>query len=225
MCGRYVITHSLAEIMVQFSATPSGLMPQAWTGTRNASPGMNLPIIRRDGRGQARLSFVKWGLVPHWAKEDSTTRPLINARLETAHEKASFRQAFERRRALVPAQSYYEWSDHNGIKQPYEITRQEGSGLVFAGLWERWGQGEDRFDSFAILTTSAPSDIAHIHPRSPVLVEPHQYTHWLAGEGQIEDVLTRPGAGFFLAQEMDLEQQKILRPLRDGALTQAPLFG
>lgn len=160
----------------------------------NAAPTQDLPVVRRGKEGEARLSLIRWGLVPHWSKDGpSGAKPLINARAETAAEKPTFRSALKRRRALIPADGFYEWSKaEDGSKQPWYITRTDGAPLVFAGLWERWGEGEETVDSFAILTNQAGPDIAALHHRCPVIVETPDFSAWL-------DPQTDP-QGFFGAQ-------------------------
>lgn len=147
----------------------------------NAAPTQDLPVVRRGREGENRLSLIRWGLVPHWSKDGpSGAKPLINARAETAAEKPTFRAALKRRRALIPADGFYEWSKaEDGAKQPWFITRTDGAPMVFAGLWERWGEGEDKIDSFAILTNEAGPDIADIHHRSPVIAEKPDFARWL----------------------------------------------
>lgn len=180
MCGRYVITYTVEEILAQFRAEAAGLMPRTWSGAFNAAPTQSLPLIRRGADGAARLSFVRWGLIPHWANDTAlSASPLINARLETVEEKPSFREAFTRRHALIPADGFYEWQKTPAGPQPYYITRADDQPLVFAGVWERWqGEGQS-VDSFAILTTSAPDDVSVLHSRAPVCVLPQNYSTWL----------------------------------------------
>lgn len=150
----------------------------------NAAPTQELPVVRRGKEGEPRLSLIRWGLVPHWSRTGPQgSKPLINARAETAAEKPTFRTALKRRRALVPADGFYEWSKAgDGSKQPWYITRTDGAPMVFAGVWERWGEGDERIDSFAILTNEAGPDIADIHHRCPVLVEPPDFRAWLDPE-------------------------------------------
>ena len=165
----------------------------------NAAPTQALPIVRAGKAGEPRVSRVRWGLVPHWSKDGPTkAKPLINARAETAADKPTFRAALARRRALIPADGFYEWSKTETGKQPWYITRADGAPMVFAGLWERWGEGEERLDSFAILTTAANADIAHLHHRCPVMIAPEHYARWL---------------------DRGADPQPFLKPEPDGALT------
>ena len=187
MCGRYAISLTLDQLAELFETEDRPNFGASW----NAAPTQQLPVIRRGGQGEARLSLVRWGLVPHWSKTGPDGgKPLINARSETAAQKPTFRSALQRRRALIPADGFYEWSRReDGSKQPWYISRADGAAMVMAGVWERWGEGADRLDSFAILTHEAGPDIAHLHHRSPVFVEREDFTRWL-------DPQTDP-AGFF----------------------------
>ena len=158
----------------------------------NAAPTQELPVVRRGKEGEPRLSLIRWGLVPHWSKDGpSGSKPLINARAETAAEKPTFRAALKRRRALVPADGFYEWSKaEEGSKQPWFITRTDAQPMVFAGLWERWGEGDDTLDSFAILTHEAGPDIKAVHHRCPVIVEKADFSSWLDPDTDPQDFFT-----------------------------------
>jgi putative SOS response-associated peptidase YedK len=148
-----------------------------------------------------RLGEVRWGLVPHWSKTGPDgAKPLINARAETAAEKPTFRAALKRRRALVPADGFYEWEKTEDGKQPWYTTRTDGAPMVFAGLWERWGEGEDALDSFAILTHSANADITHLHHRCPVMIEPSGFADWLNPEVDPQPFLAPPPDGVLSAR-------------------------
>ncbi len=177
MCGRYVISLTLDQLAELFETQDRPNFAPSW----NAAPTQSLPVVRRGKDGEARLSLIRWGLVPSWSKTGPAgAKPLINARSETAAEKPTFRAALKRRRALAPADGFYEWSTReDGSKQPWYITRTDGAPLVMASIWERWGEGDNTLDSFAILTHEAGPDIAHLHHRSPVLVEPEDFARWL----------------------------------------------
>lgn len=112
------------------------------------------------------LMSARWGLIPAWAKE-APQASTFNARIETAGEKPTFRGAFARRHALVPADGFYEWSGG----RRHRITRRDGEPMVFAGLWE----GE----TFTILTRAARTDMAALHDREPVMVGRRQWQDWL----------------------------------------------
>lgn len=146
------------------------------------SPGSPIAIIRAE-KDVRHLALVRWGFVPSWAKEVAPGKPLTNARIETILEKASFKHAVRRRRCLIPADGFYEWSGEIGRKQAHHIARADGGPFAFAGLWEHW-QGADgsELETAAIVTTEASEPIASIHHRMPVIVAPHLYGDWLANE-------------------------------------------
>lgn len=178
MCGRYSLTspvEAMAELFL-FDERPN-------LGIRfNIAPTQEVPIIRERHEGGRELALVRWGLVPAWAKEVAASAPLINARGETVAEKPSFRDAFAKRRCLIPADGFYEWrKGEKGAKQPYRIALPEDTPFAFAGIWERWqsAQGEI-LESCALITTAASPQIADIHHRMPVILKPETYDSWLA---------------------------------------------
>lgn len=136
---------------------------------------------------ERQLRVVRWGLVPFWAKDIKIGSRMINARAETVSEKPAFRRAFAQRRCLLPADGYYEWQKHDGgPKQPFYISRADGSSLAFAGLYELWRDAAvppDDPDAWlwtaTIITTSAPDDLGHIHDRMPMIIDPASWTDWL----------------------------------------------
>ena len=131
--------------------------------------------------GGRKLGFMRWGLVPSWAKDMTIGQRMINARAETVAEKPSFRGAFKRRRCLIPADGFYEWQARGkGPKQPYRIGRQDGAPFAFAGLWEAWRGGEgDELLTCTIITTEANRTLREIHPRMPVILDERDHAAWL----------------------------------------------
>lgn len=216
MCGRYVISLTLDQLadLFEVSDRPN------FAANYNAAPTQDLPVVRRGKEGEARLSLIRWGLVPHWSKTGPDgAKPLINARAETAAEKPTFRTALKRRRALIPADGFYEWSKaEDGSKQPWYITRTDGAPLVFAGLWERWGEGEARVDSFAILTNAAGPDIEALHHRCPVIVERDAFDRWLDPQTDPQGFFEVQGAGKLTARKVSPRVNKVRE--NDAALTE-----
>ena len=206
MCGRYVISLTLDQLADLFEITDRINLAPNW----NAAPTQSLPIVRRGRDGGMRLTEVRWGLVPHWSKTGPEgAKPLINARAETAAEKPTFRNALKRRRALVPADGFYEWSKTETGKQPWFITRRDGAPMVFAGLWERWGEGDDTIDSFAVLTTRANADIADLHDRCPVMIEAPDFARWLDPETDPAPFLTPQTEGILTARPVSPRVNKV----------------
>ena len=153
MCGRFVQKTPLGEIRVLFgTANPVPNAPPHY----NAAPTQDLAVVRYNPAAKARsLDLLRWGLVPLWAKDPSFGARCINARAETIVRASAFREAFERRRCLVPADAFYEWQKRGGkTTQPYAIVPPEEELFAFAGLWERWRNPSDGsiLRSFTIVT-------------------------------------------------------------------------
>ncbi len=185
MCGRFVQKTPLGEIRVLFETTnPVPNAPPHY----NAAPTQDLAVVRYNPQTRARsLDLLRWGLVPLWAKDPSFGARCINARSEGIDTKPAFRDAFERRRCLVPADGFYEWqkrADKTNKTQPYAIVAQEGGIFAFAGLWERWRNPADgsMLRSFAIVT-GLPNPLCRpIHERMPVILAKAAWPLWLGEE-------------------------------------------
>jgi len=186
MCGRFVISSSYDFIKKSFAID---FTDRDITPNYNVCPTQHIPAVRNKN-GKNILTKMHWGLVPSWAKDKSAATRMINARSETISEKPSFRNAFKKRRCLIPVNGYYEWKGDKGNKQPYFITPTTGVLFGFAGLWERWTDKEapdsSPFDSCTIVTTAASIAIEHIHTRMPLILDPRYYDAWLNPE--LEDV-------------------------------------
>lgn len=177
MCGRFVINIPLSVFIKFFGISEVGDVQPRF----NVAPTQSVPVIREASDGSRRLSAMRWGLVPAWAKEFGDG--LINARAETVNEKPSFRQAFRQRRCIIPASGFYEWQKHNGKKIPHYVKMSGDVPMPFAGLWESWRSPEGQvLESCAILTTAANPAIAPIHDRMPVILHPDEFSLWLDRE-------------------------------------------
>src|ERR1051325_5406204 len=180
MCGRFVQKTPLGEIQVLFeTANPVPNAPERY----NASPTDNLAVVRFNPQTRTRsLDLLRWGLVPLWAKALSFGPKCINARAETVATNNIFRDAFERRRCLVPADAFYEWQKQDGkTKAPYTIAAADGGLFAFAGLWERWKNPADGsiVRSFTIVTGEPNPLCAPIHDRMPVILPRAAWARWL----------------------------------------------
>jgi len=175
MCGRYTLSTQAERIAEYFELdTPPSLAPRY-----NIAPSQEVPIVRQVNHHR-HLDMVRWGLVPSWAKDLKIGYKMINARAETVAEKPAYRAAFQRRRCLVVADGFYEWSPMNG-KQPYWIGLQDHAPLAFAGLWEHWddkGTGE-HIESCTIIVTDANQQMSAIHHRMPVILPKQSWREWL----------------------------------------------
>lgn len=199
MCGRYVVTQSPEQLAAEF-AVERITVDEPTQPDYNVAPSKNVPVVlvreRCDPNQHAlerQLRAARWGLVPAWAKDPSVGNRLINARVETAATKPSFRQAFAKRRCILPALGFYEWAvqppRHGGgkaPKQPYFIHRPDLSTLAMAGLYELWRDpARERDDPHAwlltvtVLTTEATDEVGRIHERAPLIVPSDAYATWL----------------------------------------------
>jgi putative SOS response-associated peptidase YedK len=193
MCGRYASflpAEALRAIFHTMNATPN------WEPTWNMAPTRDAPVVRLHPQTGARhLDLLRWGLVPHWAKDPKSGRQPINARSETLATTAMFRDALERRRCLVPADVFYEWQASETGKQPYAIARADGQPMAFAGLWGGWrGADGSVLRTFTIVTTNANAELLALHERMPVILEPADWPTWLGEAEGDRAALLRPSA-------------------------------
>ena len=196
MCGRYAAFLPAEAIVALFRT--SGPVPN-WAPTWNMAPTRDAPVVRLHPENrERRLDLLRWGLLPHWAKDVKSVRQPINARAETLATSSMFRDAFARRRCLVPADAFYEWQVLDGAKLPWAIGRADGQPLVFAGLWEGWRSGDGTvIRSFTIVTTSANDTLRPLHERMPVVLEAADWPVWLGeAEGHPADLLRPSEAAF-----------------------------
>ena len=185
MCGRFAQKSDPKRIAKQFGVSE---VPAA-EARYNVAPTQDLLCVREGGDGR-EMTFFKWGLVPSWAKDPSMGSRLINARSETVTEKPAFREAFKRRRCIVPADGFYEWQRQGGRRQPYFFRMRDEAPFGFAGLWDRW-EGEDGrvLNSCTILTTEANEAVRPVHDRMPVILPPADYDLWLEQDVRKRDLL------------------------------------
>jgi putative SOS response-associated peptidase YedK len=202
MCGRYASSHDPEELAEEFEVVQDDLprIQPDW----NVAPTKEVyAVVQRPpaggGEGQEpepaerQLRVMTWGLVPFWAKDPSIGSRMINARMETVADKPAFRRAFERRRAILPADGFYEWyptaektKAGRPRKQPYFIHPEDGGVLAMAGLYEIWRdptKADDDPDRFrwttTVITTEAEDDLGRIHDRMPLMLTPERYAAWL----------------------------------------------
>ncbi len=181
MCGRYAITATPELVGETFEALWELEPAQARLPRFNVAPTQSAPVVRiAGGPGRRMVSLLRWGLVPSWADDPSIGQRLINARVETASTKPSFRAAWKRRRCLVPITHFYEWKRDGARKQPMAIAPVESGGggslLALGGVWESW-RGE--MESFTILTTEPNDLLRPIHDRMPLVIPASRWSRWL----------------------------------------------
>jgi putative SOS response-associated peptidase YedK len=178
MCGRFAEFSSLEKLQKHFPIDKA--LAELMTNYNVAPTQEILAIICQEGFNI--LEKLNWGLVPHWAKDISIGNRMINARMETVSSKPSFRDAFKKRRCLIPADGFYEWTGSKGQKQPFFITLPDEKPIAFAGLWEIWHHKENHdktYRSCTIITREASECLKDIHNRMPAVLDPETYGVWL----------------------------------------------
>lgn len=184
MCGRFMLKSSIDELQKLFGIEQRpNLRPRY-----NIAPSQEVVIIRRPNAGSAgrTLAWVRWGLIPSWADDPNVGYKMINARAETLDRLPSYRDAYRKRRCLIPADGFFEWKvdadrDSKAPKQPYLIRRVDQQPFAFAGLYERWQapNAERVIESCTIVTTKANQKLARIHHRMPVILDDRDCETWL----------------------------------------------
>ena len=188
MCGRYFLD-TLPELLAgQFRVHKHPVYEAHW----NIAPTQPILAVRLHG-SEREWATLRWGLVPHWAKDLTIGARTLNARGETLAEKPAFRAAFKTRRCIVPASGFYECQALAGGKQPWAIHPTNDPCFGFAGLWEHW-TGEDGVvvETATIVTTAANATMAPIHERMPLILAPADYGSWLGGAPAEAAALIRP---------------------------------
>lgn len=202
MCGRFLLTAPLEAVQQLF-----GFLEQPNLAPRyNIAPSQAVAAMIRDDAARRHFVWLRWGLVPSWAKGDRPAVPLINARAETVAEKPSFREAFKARRCVVFADGFYEWRQ-SGNRQPYCVRLTDTSPFALAAIWEpvaaaRAGEPER---GCALITTEANAAMATVHHRMPVILTPQQVEPWLDPASSRDDL------------------EALLKPLPDAALSLTPV--
>jgi len=194
MCGRFTLAGANpAELRARFPIGESVEIRERF----NVAPGDDILTVTTTKEDEPRGELLRWGLVPYWAKEEKVGYKMINARLETIHERPGFRDA---RHCLIIADGFYEWEKLDGRKQPWWVTRADGEPFAFAGLWSTWRRPDgSQLRSCSIITTAAFPSIEHVHDRMPVILTPSGEDAWLhSGEpprGVIEGELKLTAVG------------------------------
>lgn len=183
MCGRYRLSKTERYLLEKFRVRSRADFQ--WQPRWNIAPTDEVPVIRQERKEPVRtITKMRWGLIPYWAKDASIGSRMINARAESVTEKSAFKDAFERRRCLVPADAFYEWKKRsNGtriVRQPFLIRMKNDEAFAFAGVWDRWKSPEGKIvESVSILTTDANPLVSDVHDRMPVIVPSEHYDLWL----------------------------------------------
>jgi len=185
MCGRFRLSRQKQMVEEYFETSP---WDGDWSPRYNIAPTQPVPVIRQHPKEPVRqLSLMRWGLVPHWAKDASIAARTINAKSETAATKPAFRDPLKLRRCLIPADGFYEWTRTAASKQPYCFEVQDGELFAFAGLWDGWKDASGQWMKTCSILTTTPNAVASaVHDRMPVILPPDAYDLWL--DPAIEDV-------------------------------------
>ncbi len=184
MCGRFVLAGPGKALDRLFALAP---VPEALP-RYNVAPSQNVLAVRRVLDGAATAWTPRWGLVPAWAKDAAGGAKMINARSETAATKPAFREPLRRRRCVIPAEGFYEWTARG--RRPWLFRVDDGGPFGFAGLWERWTAPDGTtLDTAAILTTAANPLVAPVHDRMPLILPQESLATWLDPELQDVDAL------------------------------------
>lgn len=179
MCGRFRLSSDVYELVELFAfGQRLNLEPRY-----NIAPTQPIAAVRLGEDGERELTMLRWGLVPFWSKDAKGAGfATFNARAEGIEAKPAFREAYKRRRCLIPADGFYEWDKPppGTPKQPYLIERADGRPFAFAGLWDRWkSPAGEVVQSATIITTQANEKMAALHDRMPVILDAADHASWL----------------------------------------------
>lgn len=188
MCGRFSFTIKSDELMDRFGLDQISfeLVPRY-----NVAPGQMIAAIIED-QGQRRIGQLRWGLIPSWASDEKIGYKLINARAETLQDRPSFRNLFQRKRCIIPADGFYEfmWKQGERGKQPMRITLKTGEPFAFAGLFDTWKHPDGhKVSTCTIITTQPNKLVADIHNRMPAILRQDDESLWLDREKYDADLL------------------------------------
>jgi putative SOS response-associated peptidase YedK len=181
MCGRYALK-LLSAFLDEFPwiLPPTGVPEGGGDGRYNIAP--TQPVAAVLGGDAPHVEFVKWGLVPSWAKDPAVGNKMINARAETLGGRPAFRRLVANRRCLVPADGFYEWKTEGKRKTPYYVHLKSGRPFALAGLWDEWRDPATGapLKSCTIITAEPNAVVGALHTRMAVIVRPDEYRRWLA---------------------------------------------
>ena len=201
MCGRFTRSGPVQEVakLFELDEPPAELAPRY-----NIAPSQVVAVVGLKPDGKRRgLAMLKWGFVPSWSKDPNPKVKPINARAETVLSKPLFREAFEVKRCLIPADGFYEWSKTTP-RTPFYIKLRSGGLFAFAGLWDVWKGGGQALGTCCIITTAANSLVRPLHERMPAIIEPEKYTAWLDTATSTEELMA-------MLRPMPAEQMEMVK--------------
>ncbi len=212
MCGRYAIRRPPEALREHFGYAEKPNFPPRY----NIAPTQPVPVVHETD-GTRHFTLMRWGFVPGWVKDLREFPLVINIRSETVREKASFRAAFMRRRALMPADGFYEWQRLGRESRPFLLRRPDKGVFAFAALWETWSTADgSEIDTVALINTTANGVISAIHERSPVIMPQEHFAAWLDPHTSTDDAyrLLQPPAEDLL--EMVPVSKAVNKVVNDG---------
>lgn len=187
MCGRFTANVKKKDLEEEWSlAVPPEFRPRY-----NIAPSQVVGVITNADPGS--LSLLQWGLIPSWAKDPAIGNKMINARVESLHEKPSFRKLVKSARCLIPATSWFEWMQDKN-RQPFVFRPKDVPLFALAGLWDTWSNENGiNVNTFTIITTNSAHDISHIHERMPLVVPKELQQDWLSGKAEPAVIAEKSG--------------------------------
>jgi len=189
MCGRFSLLTNVKALIERFSIDEVEVRPEP---RYNIAPSQNIPVVI-DEDGVRKLVSMRWGLIPHWAKDPKIGNKMINARAESLLTKGIFKPALKNRRCLIPADGFYEWQNIGKVKHPMYIRLKSKEPFAFAGLYETWKSPTDKLiRSCTIITTTPNKVMAPIHDRMPVILQPKIEEFWLTSKHDDLEILLKP---------------------------------
>lgn len=231
MCGRYRLAKDWAQIERRFGAKLAD-------ATKPLDPRYNIAptdevvaIRRRKDHEQPEVELLRWGLVPHWAKDTKGGAKMINARAESLMERPAFRSLVETHRCLIPAEGFYEWrtNPETGKREPFDLTLENGDLFAFAGLWaaRKDDAANEWLVSCTIITTKANQLVAKLHDRMPVILPRDAEADWLDPDISVDHAMSLldpyPAEGMRMRQVSSLinsvknDGPELLEPPADSA--------
>ncbi|NLE84708.1 MAG: SOS response-associated peptidase [Chloroflexi bacterium] len=181
MCGRFTLAIDSEDLSTQLAL---GQMPFDWEKRYNIAPSQDVPTV--PSAESRNVVWMRWGLVPFWAKDPSIGYKMINARAETVADKPAYRNSFRNKRCLILADGFYEWRKAGKVSIPYYFQLEGGQPFAFAGLWDDWENngvssmpGVPGLTTCTLITTDANEDVKPVHPRMPVVLTREIMWGWL----------------------------------------------
>ena len=217
LCGRFTLFSSYQNLINEFDILQ--MFDEAlYEKSYNVAPTHNIVSVINDGQ-KNRIGFLKWGLIPSWAKDAKMASRMINARSETIDEKPSFKKSFYQRRCIIPMDSFYEWKRDENLKIPMNVKMKDNSLFGVAGVWDAWkAQTGELIYTCTIITTEPNELMTGIHDRMPVILPKEQHASWLDPNNQDKDQLKSLLVPFSASKMMAYEvSNKVNSPKNNSA--------